>query len=151
MVHGADSDRAIAARAAVVRHELLDICPHLDEAAYAPAVDRFLRAEARALMLHEHIVTVTAEKGAGAVSSRLWEQATAADRLAAQLGSTLGLDPIGHARIAALATSAELGQETLAEHRERGRQIIAGRTDLIDADAVDDGSEDHTDGEETDQ
>ena len=42
----------------------------------------------RALLLHEHITKVSADKGTGAVSSRTWEQATAADRLAAKLGST---------------------------------------------------------------
>jgi hypothetical protein len=37
----------------------------------------------------------------------VWEQATAAARLAAELGSDLGLDPISHARIRALSSGAE--------------------------------------------
>jgi hypothetical protein len=139
LTHGAYSENVIEARAAIVRNELLELCLHLDEPAFAPAVARFLRAETRALLLHDWITKTVNEKGAGAVKAWAWEQAAATDRLAAQIGQTLGLDPIGQARIAALATSAEIGQETLADHRERGRQAIERREQrqAVDVDTSD--------------
>lgn len=100
--------------------ELLTIAPYLAEPKFAPAVNRYMQAAAREALLHTHIEAVSAEKGTGAVSSRLWEQATAAARLAARLASDLGLDPIGHARIRALSTSAEATEATLADLRADG-------------------------------
>ncbi len=123
LVHGGDSPRTIEARAAEARTALLDICPWLDEPAYAPAVARFLRAEARALLLHGHIAATAREKGVGAVASRLWEQATAADRLAAQLGNVLGLDPLGRARLQSLTAGAEVAVASLASLAAEGRAI----------------------------
>jgi len=123
LVHGADSPRAIAARADEVHEALLEHAPYLDEPRFIPAVSRYLQAAAREALLHDHIVAVSASKGPGAVSSRLWEQATAATRLAAKLGSDLGLDPIGHARIRALSVGADVAQESLADLAERGAAI----------------------------
>jgi hypothetical protein len=57
------------------------------------------------------------------VPSRTWEQATAASRLSAKLGSDLGLDVIGHARIRALATGAESSLAGLQRVTERGRAV----------------------------
>ena len=121
--HGARSERVIAARAEVVHAKVLEVAPWLDEPEYAPAVARYLRAEARALLLHEHITHVAQERGAGRVSQRLWEQATAADRLAAQLGSVLGLDPLGKAKLRAVASAAELNLESLSQLAARGERI----------------------------
>lgn len=139
LVHGAESPAVIEAKAGEVRDTIRDLAPWLDRPEYLPAVARWLRAEARALLLHAHIEKVAAEKGTGTVPVRQWEQATAADRLAARLGSDLGLDPIGRARIAATATTAELGQATLAELgsqgkaiRERREAALQGNTDATD-------------------
>jgi len=107
LVHGGNSDRTIAARAELVRPRLYEVCPWLHDTMDVVAVDRFLRAEARALILHAYIIEVTAEKGAGKVPSRLWEQATAADNLAAKLGHTLGLDPTGRAKLKQTVASTE--------------------------------------------
>ena len=96
LTHGAYSGRAIEAKAATVRETLLEVAPWLDQQEYAPAVARFLRAEARSLLLDEAIRNQAAERGGpDKVAMRLWEQPTAADRLAAQLGNVLGLDPLG--------------------------------------------------------
>ncbi len=133
LVHGAESPRVIEAKAAEVREQIRTIAPWLDEPAYLPAVSRWLRAEARALLLHDHIDAVSSSKGTGAVPSRTWEQATASDRLAARLGTDLGLDPIGRARIVATATSAEVGQATLADLAEQGRQTSGYRRHVLDA------------------
>jgi hypothetical protein len=122
--HGADSDRMIEARAALVRSEILEVAPWLAEPEFAPAVARWLRAEARSLMLHDHIAAVTARDGAGKVAIRLWEQVTAADRLAAQLGNVLGLDPLGKARLRQAAAGAEMATASLADVIASGRTII---------------------------
>jgi hypothetical protein len=90
-------------------------------------VARYLAAAAREVLLDEHIRKVCAEKGTGAVPSRTWEQVTACARLAARLGSDLGLDPIGHARLKAIAGHAELTQASLADLAERGAEIRARR------------------------
>ena len=136
LIHGADSARAIEAKAAEVHDELLSIAPYLAEDKFIPAVNRYLQAAAREALLDRHIQAVSAEKGAGAVSSRLWEQATAATRLAAKLGSDLGLDPIGHARIRALAVGAEVGEATLDELKAQGQATTGYQRNAIDADAT---------------
>jgi hypothetical protein len=144
--HGAYSERAIAARAEAVHAELLTFAPYLDEPRFLPAVQRYLDAAARELLLHEHVERLSAEKGTGAVPARVWEQATAAARLAAKLGSDLGLDPIGHARIRALsaASGASEASQSLAELTEQGRRIrlAAERRTAIDASAEDDDDDD---------
>lgn len=144
MVHGANSERAIAVRAEQVHAELLSVAPYLDEPKYLPAVSRYLQAAAREALLHEHITRLSAEKGPGAVPSRVWEQATAAARLAAKLGSDLGLDPIGHARIRALSVSADATEETLRDLIDGGRATVERR--LRELDAGDDHQDDDGDG-----
>ncbi len=67
---------------------------------------------------------MSAEKGPGAVASRTWEQCTAAARLAAKLGSELGLDPLGHARIRALTAGAASTEHSLADMKAAGRAAI---------------------------
>lgn len=122
LVHGGSSERAIASRARVVHEELLTVAPYLAEAKFVPSVDRYLKAAAREALLHEHIVRLSEEKGPGAVPSRVWENATAAARLAAKLGSDLGLDPLGHARIRALSAGAD-SRVALADLADEGRRI----------------------------
>ena len=89
--HGANSDRIIAERAEQVHTELLAVCPWLAEDQFIPAVNRYLQADGREALLHTYISDTAAVDGPGKVSSRTWEQATAASRLAAKLGSDLGL------------------------------------------------------------
>jgi hypothetical protein len=134
LIHGADSPRAVAERAAEIHAELLVHAPYLNEAKFLPAVSRYLSAAAREALLDSHIRAVSAEKGTGAVSSRLWEQVTAAARLAAKLASDLGLDPIGHARIRALSVGAEATEHGLTDLMAQGRAIRQARTDLGDGD-----------------
>lgn len=137
--HGAYSERAIAERAEQVHGELLAVAPYLDEPRFIPAVQRYLSAASREALLDEHIRTVTAEKGAGAVPARAWEQATAAARLAAKLGSDLGLDPIGHARIRALSAGAEATESSLTDLAAEGRRVrIAAEQRIAEASVTDD-------------
>ncbi len=139
LVHGAYSERAIAERAELVHAELLTYAPYLGEDRFMPALARYLAAASREALLDDHIAKVCAEKGAGAVPARVWEQATAATRLAAKLGSDLGLDPIGHARIRALSAGADASESaaSLAELGAEGRRarLAAGRSADVDASA----------------
>ena len=124
--HGAYSERAIAERAEQVHATLLEVAPWLAEQHFAPAVARYLRAASREALLDNHIAELAAEHGAGKVSSRTWEQATAATRLAAKLGQDLGLDPIGHARLKAVAANASISAATLADLSAEGRAGAVG-------------------------
>ncbi len=127
LTHGANSERAIALAAVRVHGELLAVAPYLAEAKFLPAVNRYLRAAAREALLDDHIARLSESKGAGAVAPRVWEQVTAASRLAARLASDLGLDPVGHARIRALTSGAEATEAALSGLAARGRAIRAGR------------------------
>ena len=129
LVHGGSSPRAIAERAELVHAELLTVAPYLSEPKFLPSVSRYLNAAAREALLHEHIVSVSEEQGVGKVPSRVWEQATAAARLAAKLGSDLGLDPIGHARIRALSAGAD-ARASLADLAAEGRRLRNGEAEL---------------------
>jgi hypothetical protein len=66
-------------------------------------------------------------EGVGKVPLRSWEQATAADRLAAQLGNVLGLDPLGKARLQSLVAGTEVAMRSLADLAEEGRLIAERR------------------------
>ena len=82
-------------------------------------MDRFLRAEARALILHGTSQGSATTTGPAKVPVKVWEQSTAADDLAARLGNTLGLDPSGRGTAAATVTST---QATLADLKAQGAQ-----------------------------
>jgi hypothetical protein len=139
--HGASSPRAIAARAAEIHDALLDAAPYLAEDRFLPAVSRYLSAAAREALLHDHITRVSQEKGVGAVPVRLWPEATAAARLAAKLGSDLGLDPHGYARIRALSVGANVGQATLADLAATGKAIRERRDAELAAEALEEGGD----------
>lgn len=123
LVHGGNSERVMAARAEIVHEELLAVAPWLDEPIFAPAVARYLAAAACESLLDDHVRTVSAERGPGAVSSRVWEQLTAARRLAAKLAQDLGLDPVGQAKLRTIAGQAELTTRALTSLVERGRRL----------------------------
>lgn len=144
--HGAYSPAAIAERAQAVHAELLTFAPYLDEPRFMPAIERYLHAASREALLDEHIRTLSAEKDAGAVPARVWEQCTAAARLAAKLGDDLGLSPIGHARIQALSAGAAASgaAASLAELSAAGKaaRLAAGAADA-ESTAEDEGEADH--------
>jgi len=131
LVHGASSPAVIAERAETVHAELLTFAPYLDEPRFMPAIRRYLSAAAREALLDEHIGKLSAEKGTGAVPARVWEQCTAAARLAAKLGDDLGLSPIGHARIRSLSAGAGASEASasLAELGAEGRRVRIARAD----------------------
>jgi hypothetical protein len=127
LVHGAASARIIAAKAAEVHASLLELAPYLSDPLFAPQVSRYLEATAREQLLHAYVVSVSEDKGAGRVPQRLWEQATAATRLAAKLADQLGLSPRGHAELKAIAGQAEMTAYSLAQLGEAGAEILKAR------------------------
>jgi hypothetical protein len=98
--HGAFSDRTISARALEIRELLLERYPYLADDAFMEAVQRYTRAEARALLLHTFIMEKVESDGVEAVRPYLWAEARGADALAQKCGQDCGLDPAGHAKIA---------------------------------------------------
>lgn len=135
--HGAFSDRVIDERAKDVLAKLEEIAPHLAQPLFDAALRRYLRVEARALLVSDHIFKVVEESGVEAVRPYLWDVATRADTLAQKAAQDLGLDPAGHARI-----SRDLGMAQIARQQvqrgsggpalgEKGRaiRIAKGRLD----------------------
>jgi hypothetical protein len=147
LVHGGSSDRKIAEKAILVHKEIATVAPWLDEPHFAPAVARYLNAASRERLLHDYVMQRTAEHGAGSVAPRVWEQVTAAARLAAKLGSDLGLDPIGHARLRAVAANASISAATLADLSAEGRQVrLAAEARIAQVDTLDGDAEDEDGG-----
>jgi hypothetical protein len=132
--HGAYSERSIAERAELVRPLLYEVCPWLHPTQDVIAVNRFLRAESRALILHDYITGLVDGKGAQAVPQRVWEQATAADNLAAKLGSALGLDPTGRAKLQLTVASTDAVLDDVQANGRRARMADPG---VVDAEAED--------------
>jgi hypothetical protein len=116
IVHGADSERTLEARAAELRPKLFELCPWLEQVDVI-AVARFLRVEARSLILEAYMAGLIDQGGPGTVPIRMWEQANATDRLAGDLGSKLGLDSAGRAQLRQTVASTEA---TLADLRADG-------------------------------
>lgn len=130
LVHGAESERTIAARAAEVRDRLLEVAPELAEPRFLPAVDLYLKAVARADLLDAYVTKVSAEEGPHKVPQRVWEAATAAARLAGQLGDKLALSPEGYGRVKLLLHAAEAPEERrqrLADLAATGRALRESR------------------------
>jgi hypothetical protein len=123
LTHGAQSGRAIEARAAEVHEQLLELAPWCDRPHFLPSVSRYLQAAAREALLHSHIVRLSADKGPGAVPARVWESATAATRLAHTLAGDLGLTPLGEARLRAVAGTAAVTELSLADLMAQGAEI----------------------------
>ena len=121
LVHGAYSERAIAERAELVHAELLEVAPWCDEDRFLPSVHRYLQATAREQLAHEALMASTK------LSPRLLETATAAARLAWQMGDQLGLTPAGHARLKLVVAGATHAEATLADLAAEGREILARR------------------------
>ena len=121
LVHGADSERTLEAQAAQIRPRLFELCPWLEDVdAIAIAMARFLRVEARSLILESSMAEIIATAGPGKVPIRMWEQANATDRLAGDLGRKLGLDSAGRAQ---LRQSEASTQSSLADLAATGRAI----------------------------
>jgi hypothetical protein len=121
-VHGAYSEQAIAERAELVHGHLLEVCPWLTAPHFAPAVQRYVQATARETLAHDGLMASTK------LSPRLLEAATAAARLAWQMGDALGLTPAGHARLKMLVAGGEHAELSVIDTiKARGQLAMAER------------------------
>jgi len=136
--HGGYSPVLVREAAQPIIAELYQIAPWLQAPEFLPSVANYAETLAQATLLTTMVAKITAEKGVEKVPSRTWEQLTAARRLVHHIGNDFGLTPQGRARLAATATAADLGQETLASVIASGRAARLARTDLVDAQPVPD-------------
>jgi hypothetical protein len=137
LVHGASSERTIAAKVQELRVALFEVAPDLDKPRFQETVERYLRAVAREKLLHAYLI----EKGPEHVGQRLWEGATSSANVAQKMADALGLTPAGYHRLKALwgeGVRAEHDVAALESLAARGAEIRASRLDVIEADAVED-------------
>jgi hypothetical protein len=129
--HGAESPRVTVA--VVLAEGVVEEAPWLEAEIFQPAIWRYARAEARARLLGNYILSVAVEHPEK-VGSRLWESANGADNTASKMAETLGLTPLSRAKLAQLVTSTEAttqGTEVLAKRgksiRERRDAAVSNR------------------------
>lgn len=134
--HGARSPRIVSAKSDEIFAHLVAECPWLADERFNDEVERYLRSAAIEILLSEHIINIAATKGVSDVASRVFEQRTAAARLASQQGERLGLSPLGYAKLreavggaaqaeAGLAALEARGQASLDRFRERQAAVAA--------------------------
>lgn len=122
--HGARSPRVVHSLSKAVADALVEVEPWLASPRHALALSQLAGAEAIRLLLLMRIERLTTEGGDDQLNPRLIESVTAAERAAAKLADGMGLTPLGRARLAAISTSAEIGQATLADLAAQGRAIV---------------------------
>jgi hypothetical protein len=96
--HGASSPRILEAKAGEIHTALLDVAPwisQLDEV----AVRRYVRVEARAVLLSDYTITKALDSGVGSVPAAMWDVSLKADLAADKLASSLGLTPTSRAAL----------------------------------------------------
>jgi hypothetical protein len=125
--HGAFSEQIVAERANEIRDRFIELAPWLARPAFAESLYRYTRAVAREVLLDNYITEMAETTGVGSISSRVFEQCTAAARLSHKLAGDLGLTPIGEAKLRALVGNAATTEATLATLMAAGRATRAGR------------------------
>lgn len=110
--HGAYSPRLVGERAELVRADLLRSRPDLadDPEALLP-LELYCRAVAREELSHEGIERMAAN---GPISTRLLEAASAAARVARELGDALGVGPRAAAELHQIRAETALSMAVLA-------------------------------------
>jgi hypothetical protein len=127
LVHGANSPRVVEAVARIVESKVVEQAPWLVEPIFGDSLARYCRAEARARLLSEHILNLCETAGAHKVPQKLWDSASTADNTASKMATELGITPLARARLAAITTSADVGQASLDQLQARGAEIVARR------------------------
>lgn len=113
LVHGAYSPRKVGERAELVRQELLTLSPSLaDDPESASPLALYCRAVAREELAHEAIEHAAA--ASSPISPRLLEAASAAARVAKELGDALGIGPRAAAELRQIRASTALTMSVLA-------------------------------------
>jgi hypothetical protein len=128
--HGAYSSRIVGARAEVVRAELAELVPGLaDDPESGSLVALYCRAVAREEICHlaieagslsPHVLEVIRKQfpamlQPGNVSPRLIESASAAARVAKELGDSLGIGPLASAQLREVRSKAALNIAALLQ------------------------------------
>lgn len=125
--HGAESPRVIDSVAEVLADAVVEEAPWLKAQIFEAAIWRYARAEARARLLSNYILSV-ADEHPEKVGSRLWESASGADRTASKMAEALGLTPLSRAQLASLVSSTERGNQGVAQLGETGKAIRERRS-----------------------
>ena len=96
--HGANSERLVSERSAIVHAEIVAECPWVLDID-AVAVDTFCKVKARYSMLSEYVERIATEQGVEAVKPYLWSEVTRAEANLMKATQDLGLDPTGRAKL----------------------------------------------------
>jgi hypothetical protein len=113
----------VSARVEELRPGLAEAAPWTTEAAFSGTVNLYLHCLATALRGFDYLLEVVEEDGFAAVPPRLLQSVNAVTNTALRAGTLLGLDPTGKATVAALASTADVQQATLAGLAREGRKI----------------------------
>jgi len=96
--HGANSERLVSERSAMVFAEIVADCPWVLDIDRV-AVDTFCSVMARYKMLSEYVEKVVDEAGVEAVRPYLWSEITRCEANLMKATQDLGLDPTGRAKL----------------------------------------------------
>ena len=96
--HGANSERLVSERSAIVHAEIVAECPWVLDIDRV-AVDTFCSVMARYKMLSEYVEKIATEQGVEAVRPYLWSEVTRAETNLMKVTQDLGLDPTGRAKL----------------------------------------------------
>ena len=126
--HGAHSERVVSARAEEIRSMLVETFPFLGQETFVEALERYCRAEARARLLNDYVMSVAEREGVEAVPRTLWQEASRAESNAMKAAQDCGLDPAGFARIGRdLGVARSIGQRlqgpSLSDLAAGGRRL----------------------------
>ena len=91
---------------------------------FAAATERYCRAEARAQLLHRHVMEKADTDGVESVKQYLWMEAGRAEANAAKFAQDLGQDPRGRA---AIARDLKLVQSIRQQTTDRNVRALAER------------------------
>jgi hypothetical protein len=130
--HGAFSPSVIDERAVEISELLLRGYPYLAEDVFSEALHRYVRAEARAVLLNEYVMSKALTHGVESVPAYLWSECRGADLLAQKCGSDCGLDAAGHSKIArdlgiAQNVRGELARRNIGNLQAEGRRLAVLR------------------------
>jgi len=137
---GSRSPRIVESITRAVEDALIELYPWIGASRHALALSQLAGAEAVRLLLQRRLEQLALEGELEEMKARLIESAASWSNRAAKLAEGMGLTPLGEARLAAIMTTAEIGQATLADLADQGRQTKGYRA-AIDADSLPDDEE----------
>ena len=136
--HGANSLTFVRERARPMAADLVRLASWLGASEFEPDLENLAKAIAETRILADSVRALT--DAGKAVPPRQWEQLASFRRLVHKISTDMGLSAVGRARLAALTTSADIGQATLADLAEQGRQT-SGYKALVEGEPEDGGDD----------